>query len=207
MECNKILIGKKLGMMSFVDEGGVVIPATVMKIVDSQVIEIKQKDKHGYNAVVVGFVNSKFKNVKKPMIGHLKKLNAKDSTNIVEFRVADIGSYELLKDLAVDQFTKGDKVTVTGNSIGKGFAGTIKRHNFSRGPMSHGSKNHRLPGSIGAGTDPGRVLKGTKMSGRYGNVKTTIKNLEIIKVDADKGLIILSGSVPGKPDNILKIYS
>ncbi len=176
------------------------VPVTVVEAGPCVVTQLKTESKDGYNAVQVGF--GRTKKINKPMKGHLKEAS---SRHLREFRVAKPEEYKVGQEIKVNIFTLGDTVEVSGVSIGKGFAGTVKRHHHHRGPMSHGSKSHRLTGSIGAGTTPGRVFKGRPMAGRMGNVRVTNDSLRVIKIDAEKNLLLLSGSVPGKPGNLVSI--
>lgn len=192
------LLAKKLGMTQIFDEAGNVVPVTVLEAGPCVITQVKTNENDGYSAIQVGF--GKAKKINKPMKGHLKEAA---SAHLKEFKVAKTDDYKVGQEIKAEIFKKDDILTVSGTSIGKGFAGTIKRHNFARGPMSHGSKNHRLPGSIGAGTTPGRVFKGTKMAGRMGNEKVTIKSVKVAKVEGEKNLILLKGAVPGKPGNLL----
>ncbi len=192
------ILATKIGMTQIFDEAGNVVPVTVLEAGPCVITQVKTNENDGYSAIQVGF--GKAKKLNKPMKGHLKEAA---SAQLKEFRVAKTDDYKVGQEIKAEIFKKDDILTVSGTSIGKGFAGTIKRHNFSRGPMSHGSKNHRLPGSIGAGTTPGRVFKGTKMAGRMGNEKVTIKSVKVAKVEGEKNLILLKGAVPGKPGNLL----
>jgi large subunit ribosomal protein L3 len=192
------LICKKLGMTQIFDESGNVVPVTVLEAGPCVVTQLKTKENDGYDAIQVGF--GKAKKLSKPMKGHLKELTP---SILQEFRIEKTEEYKVGQELKADVFKVGNELSVTGKTIGKGFAGTIKRWNFSRGLMSHGSKSHRRPGSIGAGTTPGRVLKGTKMAGRLGNVQVTKKGLTVIKVEVEKNLILVKGSIPGKPGNVV----
>lgn len=192
------LLATKIGMTQIFDEAGNVVPVTVVEAGPCVITQVKTNENDGYSAVQVGF--GKAKKLNKPMKGHLKEAIC---AHLKEFKVAKTDDYKVGQEIKVEIFKKDDVLTVSGTSIGKGFAGTIKRHNFSRGPMSHGSKSHRLPGSIGAGTTPGRVFKGTKMAGRMGNEKVTIKSVKVAKVEGEKNLILLKGAVPGKPGNLL----
>ena len=138
-------------------------------------------------------------------MGHLKKAGASPLRHLKEYRTADVGGYELGQSLGASLFGEGDMVDVSGDTIGRGFAGYQKRHNFKRGQMSHGSKNHRAPGSTGAGTTPGRVYPGKKMAGRYGGSKVTIRKLQVVQIDAEKNVLLIKGAVPGKPGALLSI--
>lgn len=199
------LFAKKVGMTNIFDNSGMILPVTILKIGLCQISQIKTIDKNGYNAVQVAYDEEKFEKVNKPTQGHLKKFGDKGFRSFGEFRVATPEDFKLGQVLNPDIFTVGQKVRVTGNSIGKGFAGNQKRNNFSRGPMTHGSKNHRLPGSIGAGSTPGRVYPGKKMSGQLGNNTVTLKNSEILYISNDEKILVLKGSVPGKKNTVLKI--
>ena len=199
------ILAKKVGMTQVFDEKGVVIPVTVVEAGPCVVLQTKTIKTDGYNAIQLGFATKKKEN--KPQKGHAKKANKGTFKFIREFRVDQAGTFEVGEEIKVGSFKSGDALDITGTSIGKGFAGTIKRHHFSRGPMSHGSKNHRLPGSIGAGTTPGRVFKGTKMSGRMGGVQVTVPSVEIFAIDPDKNLMLLKGTVPGKKNNFIELRS
>jgi large subunit ribosomal protein L3 len=202
---SKFCLAKKIGMTQFMDEDGIVYPITVLKLEPSTVIAVNRKDVDGYEAVVVGFEKVKQEKLNKPRQGFFKKLGTDFYKKVKEFRVDDASGFE--KDSVIDfsQFSDLETLTVRSRTIGRGFAGTIKRHNFSRGPMTHGSKNHRLPGSLGGGTDPGRVFKGTRMGGHLGNENVTIKNLKLIKIE--ESLLYLRGSIPGKKNNLVEIFS
>merc|ERR1712086_205083 len=170
-----------------------------------QVSQIKTVDTDSYNAIQVSFAEQSLSKITKPQLGHLKKSGTKGFKYSGEFQIDDPNSYKLGQMLDVNVFSTGQKVDITGKSIGKGFAGNQKRHNFSRGPMTHGSKNHRLPGSIGAGSTPGRVYPGKKMAGHLGNTTVTLKNTEILYVNTDENILVVKGSVPGKQNAVLKI--
>ncbi|MGE4169316.1 MAG: 50S ribosomal protein L3 [Candidatus Margulisiibacteriota bacterium] len=204
---NKYILAKKLGMSQFINDEGKVVPVTVLAACDSLVLKHKTLETNGYTAVVVGYEAVEDKHLNKPMKGFFDKLSATPKKFVKEIRTANVENYSLNEALKLEVFSAGDIVTVSGRSIGKGFAGTIKRHNFNRGPMSHGSKSHRIPGSIGAGTTPGRVVPGKKMAGRMGNERVTIKNLTVVSVDLEKGLVFLKGAVPGKANALVEIYS
>jgi large subunit ribosomal protein L3 len=201
------LFGRKLGMTQIFSDDGTSIPVTLIKAESCQVSQIKTVDTDSYNAIQVSYVEQALHKLTKPQAGHLKKSGSKGFKYSGEFKVADPGNYKLGQMIDVNVFNPGQKVDVTGKSIGKGFAGNQKRHNFSRGPMTHGSKNHRLPGSIGAGSTPGRVYPGKKMAGQLGNKTLTIKNSEVLFVSAPENILILKGSLPGKKDNLLRISS
>ena len=201
------LFGRKLGMTQIFSDDGTSIPVTLIKAENCQVSQIKTSDTDSYNAIQISYVEQPLHKLTKPQAGHLKKSGIKGFKYSGEFKVDDPSSYKLGQMINVDMFTSGQKVNVTGKSIGKGFAGNQKRHNFSRGPMTHGSKNHRLPGSIGAGSTPGRVYPGKKMAGQLGNKTVTIKNSEVLFVSTSENILILKGSLPGKKDNLLRISS
>ena len=201
----KGLFARKVGMTQVFNSQGDVVPVTILRAEDSQVSQIKTLATDGYNAIQVAFGKESSNKLNKPTLGHLKKINSSEFKNFGEFRVPDVQGFTLGQTIGVEGFNAGEKVRITGTSIGKGFAGNQKRHNFSRGPMTHGSKNHRLPGSIGAGSTPGRVYPGKKMAGQLGNKKVTIKNSEIFYVDPQENLLVLKGSVPGKTNALLKI--
>ena len=196
----KAILGKKLGMTQVFDDKGNVTPVSVVLAGPCFVTAIRTKEKHGYNAIQVGFDSVKTMN--KPKTGNLKELKLK---NLVEFRVENIENYKVGDEVTLEMFKAGDIVKVSGDSIGKGTMGTIRRWHHHRGPMSHGSKSHRIPGSIGAGTTPGRVYKGRRMAGRMGNVRVSTKGIKIVAVDMEKKVLLLKGSVPGANGNILEI--
>lgn len=200
------VIGEKLGMTQVFSEEGIVIPVTVIKVEKLTVTQVKTEDKDGYSAIQVGAVQAKAKHLTKGQQGHLSKNSLPLFRVLKEFRISNPSDYTVGQELELSDFIKeGIKVDVTGRSIGKGFQGTVKRHNFSRGPMSHGSKNHRLPGSIGAGTTPGRVYKGLKMSGNMGNEMVTVKKLMVVKFDTEKNLLLVKGSVPGTEGKLVTV--
>lgn len=199
------LFGEKLGMTQIYDEDGLAIPVTVIKLEDLTVTQIKTIDNDGYNAIQVGFCEVKKRKLTKAELAHLEKNNLPAFKFLREFRVEKPEEYKVGQKLDSAVLENIKKVDVTGKSIGKGFQGTIKRHNFGRGPMSHGSKNHREPGSIGAGTTPSRVIKGLKMAGNMGNDQVTVKKLAVVKVDKDKNLLMVKGSVPGPEGKMVAI--
>jgi large subunit ribosomal protein L3 len=192
-------------MTQIFDEAGNAVPVTVIEAGPCVVTQVKTTQTDGYMAVQVGYGAVKEKILTKPQLGHLKKADATPVRHLQEYRVAKTDDFELGQSITAEQFEAGQLVDVTGTSIGKGFAGNQKRHNFRRGPMSHGSKNHRLPGSIGPGTTPGRVYPGKKMAGRLGGKRVTTRKLQVIKVDAENNLLVIKGTVPGKPGMLLSI--
>lgn len=200
------MLGNKIGMTQIFDTVGNVIPITVLRVGPCVVTQIKTVATDGYNAIQLGYYSVSEKQLTQPQRGHLKKCGYPSLKYLQEYKTDNVNDFTLGQVIDIDTFEDVNFVTVSGNSIGKGFAGHQKRHNFSRGPMSHGSKNHRAPGSIGAGTTPGRVLPGKKMAGRLGGKKVTISNLQIIKRDIKQNLLIVKGSVPGKPGNLLNIH-
>jgi len=197
--------GRKLGMTQIFANDGTSIPVTLIKAETCQISQIKTINTDGYNAVQLSYTEQPLDQLNKPRSGHLKKSGTKGFKYSGEFLTADPHTYKLGQMINVSTFNINQKVNVTGTSIGKGFAGNQKRHNFSRGPMTHGSKNHRLPGSIGAGSTPGRVYPGKKMAGQLGNKTVTIKNSEILFISESEDILILKGSLPGKKKNILRI--
>ena len=199
------LLGNKIGMTQIFDEFGNVIPVTILKIGPCVVTQIKTILNDGYNAIQIGYENVPSKYLTQPQLGHLQKSNIQPLKYLKEFRVENPEEFTVGQILNVESFSSGQLINITGKSNGKGFSGLQKRHNFTRGPMTHGSKNHRLPGSIGMGTDPGRVLPGKKMAGQLGNKITHIKRLKIIQVNSDENILVVKGSVPGKPGNLLSI--
>ncbi len=202
----KFILGKKIGMTQIIQDSGVVVPVTVIKAGPCAVVDIRTQEINGYMAILLGYEDLKEKHLNMPKSGYFKKQAVVPKKYLKEFRVESTDNYELNGVVDISVFSEDDEVCVKSKSIGKGFAGTVKRHNFSRGPMTHGSKNHRLPGSIGAGTDPARVFKGTKMGGHMGNQFVTVKGLVIVKVDSEKGLLYIKGSVPGKKNNLVEIF-
>ena len=199
------VIGKKLGMTQIFDEQGLAIPVTVIKVDDIVVTQVKTVETDGYNAIQVGTIAAKEKHLTKAQIGHFKKNNLENYRHLQEFRVDNPQDYQVGQSVDLSILSDVKKVDVTGKSIGKGFQGTVKRWNFGRGPMGHGSKNHREPGSIGAGTTPGRVIKGKRMAGNMGNERVTIKKLTLVKVDSENSLILIKGAVPGCEGRLITI--
>ena len=203
----KGLIGKKIGMTQIFDEAGKVIPVTVIEAGPCVVAQVKTDDTDGYTAIQLGFGDIKEKKLNKPTKGHFTKVNVTPKKHLREFRLDSVEGYTVGQELKADVFTAGDKLDIQGTSKGKGFQGVIKRHGQSRGPMGHGSMYHRRPGSMGPTSTPGRVFKGKKLPGHMGAQTITIQNLEVIKVDLDKNVILVKGSVPGIKGAILKLKS
>ena len=199
------VIGKKVGMTQIFDEQGLAIPVTVIKVDETVVTQVKTVDTDGYNASQVGTVAAKEKHLTKAQLGHFKKNNLSNYRHLQEFRVENPQDYKVGDKVELSVLENVEKVDVTGKSIGKGFQGTVKRWNFGRGPMAHGSKNHREPGSIGAGTTPSRVIKGKRMAGNMGNERVTITKLKLVKVDSANGLVLVKGSVPGCEGRLVTI--
>lgn len=201
------LLGNKIGMTQIFDESGNIIPVTVLKVGPCIITQIKTKSKDGYNSIQIGYGNVSSKTLTQPELGHLQKSNIQPLKYLKEFKVNETDEFKIGQVLNVDSFSPGQLIDIQGKSIGKGFSGLQKRHNFARGPMTHGSKNHRAPGSIGMGTTPGRVLPGKKMAGQLGNKITTIKKLKIIQINTEENILVIKGSVPGKPGNLLSIVT
>ncbi len=200
------ILGTKLGMTQiFNQETGTAIPVTVVQAGPCTITQIKTQETDGYCSVQIGYKEVKEKALSKPELGHLKKASASPLRHLKEYRTDDVSSFELGQALGANLFNAGEIVDISGNTIGRGFAGYQKRHNFKRGQMAHGSKNHRAPGSTGAGTTPGRVYPGKKMAGRYGGKQVTIRKLEVVQVDAERNLLLIKGAVPGKPGALLSI--
>ena len=204
------LLGNKIGMTQIFDESGNIIPVTILKVGPCVITQIKTKSKDGYNSIQIGYGNVSSKTLTQPELGHLQKSNIQPLKYLKEFKVNETEEFKEFKIgqvLNVDSFSPGQLINIRGKSIGKGFSGLQKRYNFARGPMTHGSKNHRAPGSIGMGTTPGRVLPGKKMAGQLGNKITTIKKLKIIQINTEENILVIKGSVPGKPGNLLSIVT
>ena len=202
---NKGIIGKKIGMTQIFDENGLVIPVTVIEAGPCTVAQIKTIETDGYNAIQLGFGEVKAKKINKPEMGHFAKSKLDAKKHLREFRLDDISNIKVGDEIKADIFQAGEKVDIQGTSKGKGFQGVIKRHGQHRGPMGHGSMYHRRPGSMGPTSTPGRVFKSKKLPGHMGNVTVTIQNLDVIRVDMDKNVILVKGSVPGCKGAILKI--
>ena len=201
------LLGNKIGMTQIFDEFGNVIPVTILKVGPCIVTQIKNKAKDGYNAIQIGYYKTSSRRINQPELGHLQKSNIEPLRYLKEFRTMNIDNFEVGQVLKVNTFSQNQLVSVSGKSLGKGFTGLQKRYNFARGPMTHGSKNHRAPGSIGMGTTPGRVLPGKKMAGQLGNKNTTIQKLKVIQINTEENILVIKGSVPGKPGNVLSVVA
>ena len=203
----KGIIGKKIGMTQIFDEKGNVIPVTVIETAGNVVTQVKTIETDGYNSIQLGYGEVKAKHLNKPLEGHFKKAGVENKKHLREFRMEDVTNYKVGDEVKADIFVAGEKVDVQGTTKGKGFQGVIKRHGQHRGPMGHGSMYHRRPGSMGATSTPGRVFKGKKLPGHMGRLTVTIQNLEIVKVDTDKNVLLVKGSVPGAKGAILKVKS
>lgn len=201
------LLGNKIGMTQIFGKKGEVIPVTVIKVGPCFITQIKSEKNCGYNAVQLGYIeiSPNSKKLTKPNLGHFTKVGLSPYQYLKEYKVESGEDYTLGQKVTVDMFKIGQKISVTGLSIGKGNGGNLKRNNFSRGPMGHGSKHHRLQGSLGSGTTPGRVFPGKKMPGRLGNQKCTISGLEIIDFNMNESLLVVKGSIPGKSGNLISI--
>lgn len=202
----KGILGKKVGMTQVFDENGTVIPVTIIEAGPCFVTQKKTQEKDGYNAIQVGFGDVPEKRLNKPNGGHLKKAGAPPLRYLREFHVDDPDAYETGQEIDVSVFRVGDKVDITGTSKGKGFAGVVKRHHFRGGPKTHGQSDRwRAPGSVGAGSTPGRVFKGVRMAGQMGNQRVTVQNLKVALVDPDKNLLGIKGAVPGAKNGLVII--
>ena len=202
---NKGLIGKKVGMTQIFDESGKVIPVTVIEAGPCVIAQVKSVETDGYNAIQLGYEDVKETKLNKPERGHFAKANIAAKKHLREFRLDSVEGLTVGSELTVNVFAEGDRLDIQGTSKGKGFQGVIKRHGQSRGPMGHGSMYHRRPGSMGPTSTPGRVFKGKKLPGHMGDVTSTILNLAVVKVDTDKNVILVKGSVPGAKGAVLRI--
>ena len=201
----KAIMAKKIGMTQVFAENGVLIPVTVLEAGPCVVIQKKTVENDGYAAIQIGFTDAKPKQMTKPEKGHFDKAGVAPKKYLREFKLEDVSAFEVGAEIKADLFAAGEKVDASGISKGKGFQSTIKRYNAHRGPMGHGSKSHRVVGSMGSGTTPGRVKKGKRMPGHMGSVKVTIQNLEIVRADAEKNLLLVKGAVPGPKGAVLEI--
>ena len=201
----KTLLGKKIGMTQIFNENGAVVPVTVIEAGPEVVTQVKTVETDGYNAVQVGYEEQKAHRLNKPETGHHEKCGVAPKKYLAEFRVEDGETYEVGQEITVADFEEGMKLDVTGVSKGKGTQGNIKRHGHRRGPMTHGSKHKRLAGALAAGTYPSRVFKGNKAPGRMGRDTVTVQNIVLVKVIADRNLLLVKGAVPGKKGGLLKV--
>jgi len=194
----KGILGRKLGMTQVWDDQNRVVPVTVIQAGPCRVVQLKTPERDGYSAVQLAFGETKAARLNKPELGHLKTANIEPSKHLLELRVDDISTFEVGQVVRADVFGAGDRIDVTGISKGKGFAGAMQRHNFKGQGASHGNhKKHRSPGSVGACATPARVFKGMKMAGQYGNARITTQNLEVVEGDAERGILLIKGAVPG----------
>lgn len=201
----KALLGKKVGMTQIFTEDGIVIPVTVIEAGPETVTQIKTKDTDGYEAVQIGYEETKPHRVNKPMTGHFEKAGVEIKKHLAEFRVDDAGQFQVGQQITVADFEEGKLLDITGISKGKGTQGNIKRHGHRRGPMTHGSKHKRLVGALAGASYPGKVFKGNKGPGRMGNETVTIQNIELVKVIEDRNLMMVKGAVPGRKGSLLRI--
>ncbi|MFZ5645241.1 MAG: 50S ribosomal protein L3 [Bacillota bacterium] len=200
----KAILGKKVGMTQIFTNEGIAVPVTVIEAGPCVVVQKKTVEKDGYGAIQVGFGEKREKLFNKPQKGHFNKAGVRPLRFLKELRLEDWDNYQVGQELNADVFSEGEKVDVIGTSKGRGFSGGIKRHGFHRGPMAHGSKYHRRPGSLGA-KGPARVYKGRKLPGQYGAARVTVQNLEVVKVDSDRNLLALKGAVPGPRGGLVMI--
>ncbi len=201
---NKALVGEKVGMTQVWDEDNRVQPVTVIKVSPLRVVQIKTPERDGYHALQVTYGEKQAKKLNQPEAGHFAKQGVAPGVRLVELRLDDISGYEVGQEIAVDAFAAGDRIDVTAVSKGKGFAGTMKRHNFNGQKASHGTHRvHRAPGSIGACATPARVFKGTRMAGRMGGEKVTTMNLTVVEANLDQGLLLVRGAVPGPKGGVV----
>jgi large subunit ribosomal protein L3 len=198
------IVGKKVGMTQVFTEDGTRVPVTVIEAQPNTVTGVRIPDRDGYAAVQVAGNPVAERKLTRPELGHLKKAGAAPSATVIEFR-DEAPEAQIGESLTVEQFAPGDRVKVSGIGIGKGFQGTIKRHNFGRGPVSHGSHNVRAPGSIGASADPARVFKGVRMPGRMGGKRVTQRGLEVFEIDAERNLLLIRGAVPGPKGGTVEV--
>lgn len=201
----KTILGKKVGMTQIFSENGEVIPVTVIEAEPNMVIQVKTEKTDGYNAVQIGYGELKEQRADKPTKGHFARWEAPLKKHIREIRLDEGESYEQGQTISVSDFEEGAKLDITGTSKGKGTQGHIKRWGQARGPMSHGSKHHRLAGALAAGAYPGRVFKGNKGAGRMGRETVTVQNLELVKVITDRNIMLVKGAVPGPKGGVLKV--
>ncbi|HXV53617.1 MAG TPA: 50S ribosomal protein L3 [Solirubrobacterales bacterium] len=200
------IVGKKVGMTQVFTEDGIRVPVTVIEAMPNVVSAVRVPDRDGYAAVQLAAIPTEERKLTKGQLGHLKKAGADPMSTVVEFR-DEAPEAQIGESLTVEQFEPGERVKVSGIGVGKGFQGTIKRHNFSRGPVTHGSHNVRAPGSIGASADPARVFKGTKLPGRMGGKRVTERRLEVVEVDAERNLLLIRGAVPGPKGGTVEVRS
>lgn len=203
----KGILGRKVGMTQYFTENGELVPVTVIEATPNVVLQVKTVETDGYEAVQLGYQDKREVLANQPEKGHVAKANATPKRFIREFSNVELSEYTVGQEVKVDTFSAGDIVDVTGTSKGKGFQGAIKRHNQSRGPMAHGSRYHRRPGSMGMASDASKVFKGKNLPGQMGGHQVTIQNLEIVAVNADKNVILIKGNVPGPNKSLVQIKS
>ena len=203
----KAILGKKIGMTQFFRADGTMIPVTVIEAGPCPVVQKKTVENDGYESIQLGFAELREKLANKPRKGHFAKANVKAMRYLREFRLEDVASYEIGQILKADVFAEGDKVDISGTSKGKGFAGVVKRHNQGRGRMTHGSHFHRAPGSMSACSDPSRVFKTKNLPGHMGSEHVTVQNLEVVRVDAERNLMLIKGAVPGAKGSLVTVKS
>ena len=203
----KGILGRKVGMTQFFTENGELVPVTVIEATPNVVLQVKTMETDGYEAVQLGYQEMREVLTNKPAKGHAAKAKTAPKRFIREIKDVELGEYEVGQEVKVDIFEAVDIVDVTGTSKGHGFQGVIKRHGYSRGPMSHGSRFHRAPGSMGGASDPSRVFKGKKLPGQMGGNRTTLQNLEIMKVDTEKNVLLVKGNVPGSKKSLIEIQA
>jgi large subunit ribosomal protein L3 len=201
----QVLIGKKLGMTQIFEESGKLTPVSVIQTGPCPIVQVKTPEKDGYSAIQIGFGDVKESRVTKPLQGHFKNAKAAPRRILKEVRVEDSSEFKVGDELNVKIFEGAERVHITGRSKGRGFAGTTKRHGFSKGPETHGSQSHRNPGSVGMCATPSRIFKGKRMPGRLGGVKATTRNLRVVQIDAENNLLFINGSVPGANDDYVFI--
>ncbi|GAB3295566.1 50S ribosomal protein L3 [Epidermidibacterium keratini] len=200
------VLGTKLGMTQVFDENNRIVPVTVVKAGPCVVTQVRKPETDGYSAIQIGYGEIDPRKVNKPQKGHFEKAGVTPRRHLTEIRTEDAGNYEVGQEITLDIFEPGAKVDVTGTSKGKGYAGVMKRHGFSGVGASHGAhRNHRKPGSIGGAATPGRVFKGLRMAGRMGNERVTVGGLEVVKVDADRGLLLIKGAIPGNAKGVVYV--
>ena len=199
------ILGNKIGMTQIFDESGEIVPVTVIKVGPCIITQVKTVLTDGYNAIQIGYGDAKVNALTKPQVGHLQKSNIKSLKYLREYLVDNPEDFSVGQIINLDSFNTGQLINICGKSSGKGFTGLQKRHNFARGPMTHGSKNHRAPGSIGMGTSPGRVLPGKKMAGQLGNKQISVRKLKIVQINVEENILVVKGAVPGKPGNLINI--
>lgn len=197
---NKAIVGEKLGMTQVWDENNIVVPVTVVRVQPCRIVQVKTEDgRDGYNAIQITYGSKEPQKLTKGEAGHFASANVDPGVKLLELRLSDVSSYEVGQEINAELFESGDRIDVTGTTKGKGFAGAMKRHGFSGQPASHGAhKVHRKPGSVGSCATPSRVFKGVKMAGQLGNERVTTLNLEVVSANAEEGIILVKGAVPGR---------